>query len=821
MSQEIIKIRGAKVNNLKNIDLDIPRHKFVVITGLSGSGKSSLAFDTLYAEGQRRYVESLSSYARQFIGVLDKPEVESIEGLPPAISIDQHSVVNNPRSTVGTITEIYDYLRLIFAKLGEPYCHKCGVKMKKMAKKEKGNKNQEKIYICQKCGALLDDLKPGDFSFNSHHGACPSCNGLGQKLKIDQELILNRNLSLNQGAIKPWTHYSSHNQKTLLDNLAKLGGKYGFDLNSPLKSWKENEIKTLLQGDKEYDGVIKQLESKYEETDSTYLKQKIGQYMQTLKCPACNGQRLRPEILTIKIDGHSIFDIAEKNIEDSKKFFTQLAKSKSIGKEEKKISEPIIKEIRERLEFIKNVGLDYLTLSRNANTLSGGESQRLRLATQIGSALVGILYVLDEPSIGLHQKDNDKLIDTLKSLKDKGNSVIVVEHDAATIEAADYVVDIGPGAGEYGGEIIFQGSVPELKKDKKSLTGQYLSGIKNIPCPSKYRPGNGQALKIIGANEHNLKNIDVSIPLGKFVAITGVSGSGKSTLMSDILANALNRHFYRAKTKPGEFKELKGLEYIDKVIDIDQSPIGRTPRSNPATYTEVFTPIRDLFANLPESKVKGYKANHFSFNTMGGRCENCAGDGSIKIEMQFISDVYVKCPVCEGKRYKPEILKIKYQDKNIFSVLEMTVLEALEFFKEEKNIYQKLKILNEVGLGYIKLGQSSTTLSGGEAQRIKLATELSRQATGKTLYILDEPTTGLHFDDIKRLLEVLNRLVDKGNTVLIIEHNLDVIKSVDWVIDLGPEGGNKGGKIVAAGTPLEITKVKNSHTGQYLKKMLK
>jgi excinuclease ABC subunit A len=808
MNKNIIKIRGAKVNNLKDVDLDIPREQFIVITGLSGSGKSSLAFDTLYAEGQRRYVESLSSYARQFVGLMDKPDVELIEGLPPAVSIDQRSVMHNPRSTVGTITETYDYLRLIFAKLGVPHCPHCQKKLKKDKKK----------LICPAGDFVMPELRPNDFSFNSTSGACPACSGLGTKLEVDPELVLNLNLTIHQGAIKPWTHYSSHNQNLLFAEVNKLAERQHVDINQPLKKFTAAQIKLLLEGDDKFEGVINNLERRYSETDSSYIHQKIGQYMQTLECPTCLGQRLKPEILAVKLDGLSIHEVAEKNIAAIKNFFIAIEKNKKLPDRDQKISGPIIKEVRKRLEFISNVGLNYLNLTRGANTLSGGESQRLRLATQIGSALVGILYVLDEPSIGLHQRDNDKLIETLKTLQAKGNTVIVVEHDEATILAADYIIDIGPGAGEYGGRVIFAGSPNAIKKDPNSLTGAYLSGRKSIPLVKKYRPGNGQAIKILGATEHNLKNINVEIPLGKFVAITGVSGSGKSTLMSDILAKSLNRQFYRAKAHPGKHQKITGLENIDKVIDIDQSPIGRTPRSNPATYTEVFTPIRDLYANLSESKIRGYKANHFSFNTAGGRCDTCAGDGLIKIEMQFLPDIYVKCETCGGGRYKKEILDIHFEGKNIYQILEMTVLEAMSFFKDYNNIYQKLKTLADVGLGYIKLGQSSTTLSGGEAQRIKLASELSRQATGRTLYILDEPTTGLHFDDIKRLLDVLNKLVDKGNTVLIIEHNLDVIKSVDWVIDLGPEGGDGGGQVVAAGTPLTVSKVKNSWTGKYLKK---
>ena len=957
-----IKIKGARVHNLKNISLEIPRNKFVVITGLSGSGKSSLAFDTIYAEGQRRYVESLSAYARQFIGLMDKPDVDSIEGLSPAISIDQKSTSRNPRSTVGTITEIYDYLRLLFARIGVPHCPKCGKKVKQhsldeivnqvektylggnitilapIVKDRKGehkniverivkagfnqvrfdgsifsleeiedmmvdkkkkhtveividrltvSKDKEdmarlseslekaldlanglvtiasqnaksnsrlpeeatysQLFACPDCGISLPELEPRNFSFNSPHGACPECSGLGTKLEIDSQLIINFNLTIAQGAIRPWAHNTASGQTWMMRILGTVAEKHDFDLNVPVKNLTKEQLKIVLygSGDKNYnveyssdrftgelttdfEGVIPNLERRYKQTESDYIRKEIEQYMRVLVCPACGGKRLKPEMLAVKIDNLSIYDVSTKAINEAKGFCEQLEKSKNLSVRDKKISAQIIKEICARLDFLSNVGLDYLSLDRGAITLSGGESQRIRLATQIGSALVGVLYILDEPSIGLHQKDNNKLINTLKKLRDLGNTVIVVEHDEMTMLAADHIVDVGPGAGEHGGKIVAQGSPGQIKASSSSLTGQYLAGKKSIPVPARYRPGNGENLTIIGATEHNLKNIDVSIPLGRFVAITGVSGSGKSTLMDDILARALNQKFYRAKAEPGQHKKIEGWQYIDKVINIDQSPIGRTPRSNPATYTGAFTPIRDLFASLPEAKIKGYKAGRFSFNVVGGRCEACGGDGLVKIEMQFLSDVYVECEVCHGKRYNKEALEIYYGDhrqggvgKNISDVLNMTVEEAMNFFKNIPAIYQKLATLNEVGLSYVKLGQSATTLSGGEAQRVKLATELSRRATGKTLYILDEPTTGLHFDDIKRLLEVLGQLVDKGNTVLIIEHNLDVIKSVDWIIDLGPEGGEAGGEIVAVGTPREVAKVKKSYTGQYLAKVLK
>ena len=954
MATNSIKIKGARVHNLKNIDVEIPRDKLVVLTGLSGSGKSSLAFDTIYAEGQRRYVESLSAYARQFIGMMEKADVDLIEGLSPAISIDQKSASHNPRSTVGTVTEIYDYLRLLFARIGIPHCPECGKKIKQytideiraqvlntykdqdvlilspLIKDKKGehknilervlkvgygkirfdnkvytveevedmtidkqkkhtveividrlkvqkskddlarlaeaiekaldlanglvtivlnqpkdNKTEEskettysQLFACPDCGISLPELEPRNFSFNSPHGACPDCSGLGTKLEIDPNLILNQNLTIAQGAIKPWSHSTSGGQTWMMRILGTVAVNHGFDLNTPLKNLSKKQMDIVLYGtggktynvdyeserfsgelSTEFEGVIPNLERRYAQTESDYVRKEIEEYMRVLICPTCEGKRLKPEMLAVQIADNSIYDVTSRTISEGKKFFASL-ETADLSARDKKIAVQILKEIRTRLEFLSNVGLDYLTLDRSATTLSGGEAQRIRLATQIGSALVGVLYVLDEPSIGLHQRDNDKLIETLKRLRDLGNTVIVVEHDEATMEEADWLVDIGPGAGEHGGEIVAAGTPSQVKKSPKSITGQYLSGKKSITPPSKYRKGNGKSIKIINASEHNLKNVDVEIPLGKFVAITGVSGSGKSTLMTDILATALNQKFYRAKEAPGKHDRIEGLNNIDKVIDIDQSPIGRTPRSNPATYTGVFTPIRDLFASMPEAKIRGYKAGRFSFNVVGGRCEACSGDGMVKIEMQFLPDVYVECEVCHGKRYNKEALEIHYKEKNISDVLNMTVEEALKFFKNIPAIEQKLSTLSEVGLGYVRLGQSATTLSGGEAQRIKLATELSRRATGKTLYILDEPTTGLHFDDVKRLLHVLNQLVDKGNTVLIIEHNLDVIKSVDWIIDMGPEGGDKGGELVAQGTPKDVAKIKRSYTGQYLAKIL-
>ncbi len=961
MTGKII-VKGARVHNLKNISLEIPRDKLVVITGISGSGKSSLAFDTIYAEGQRRYVESLSAYARQFLGLMDKPDVDQIDGLSPAISIDQKSTSHNPRSTVGTVTEIYDYLRLLYARVGIPHCPKCGqvvarqtvdqiidkisnmpigqkisllaplIKSKKgehknvlekirkagyvrvrfddliytveeaeamtidknkthnldvvvdrleitaELKKKNRKKNsqptergrladsldmaldlgngvimvqlegqEENIifsqhFACAKCDISLSEIEPRNFSFNNPHGACPDCSGLGTKLEIDPNLVIpNKKLTLAQGAIRPWSRTSSNQSwyYRILETVAKTNG---FSVDTPVEKLNKKNLDIVLYGSgsrtydvnnefsggkiKEYwttfEGVIPNLERRYKETDSDYIRSEIERYMRIYPCPTCQGKRLKPEALAVTVGGQPINHVVSMTIDQATDFFQNLTKktnTEALSERSQEIANQILKEIRNRLLFLHNVGLDYLTIDRPASTLAGGEAQRIRLATQIGSSLVGVIYILDEPSIGLHQCDNDKLIETLKHLRDLGNTVIVVEHDENTIREADHVIDVGPGAGEHGGEIVAQGTPAQITKNAKSLTGKYLSGVSEIAAPKKYRAGNKKYLSIVGAEEFNLKNLTVNIPLGKFVCITGVSGSGKSTLMTDILARALAQYFYRAKDLPGKHKEIKGIENLDKVIVIDQSPIGRTPRSNAATYTGVFTYIRDLFTQIPEAKIRGYKAGRFSFNVKGGRCEACQGDGYKRIEMQFLPDVYVECEDCHGKRYNQAALEIHYKGKNIADVLDLTVEEAFGFFENVPAIKQKLRTLNDVGLGYLHLGQSATTLSGGEAQRIKLATELSRRATGRTLYILDEPTTGLHFEDVKRLLSVLNKLVDKGNTVLIIEHNLDVIKSVDWVIDLGPEGGDRGGEIVAEGTPREIARNKKSHTGQYLNKI--
>lgn len=940
-----IRIRGARVHNLQNVSLDLPRNKLIVFTGLSGSGKSSLAFDTIYAEGQRRYVESLSAYARQFLGLMDKPDVDQIDGLSPAISIDQKSTSHNPRSTVGTVTEVYDYLRLLFAHTGHPHCPNCGdeisrqttdqirdqilklvagtniillaplIRDKKGEHKavlekvrkagyvrvrfdgdiytieeaedltvEKQKKHNLEVVIdrltvgaaidkqrlhdslesaldlgdgvivvhlpdqgkdmpfsqhfaCPKCGISLPPIEPRNFSFNSPHGACDECTGLGTRLEVDPKLVVpNTKLTIAEGALRPWSRTSS-NQGWYMRMLTTVAKDQGFSLDVPVEQLSKKQLNAVLYGTgakqytMEYDserfsgdvnmtfeGVIPNLMRRYKETESDYIRSEIERYMRVLPCPSCNGKRLKKEMLAVTIDGKSVADVTSMTVEESRAFFSAFCSNTGVSRREHVIAEPIIKEIRERLSFLSNVGLEYMTLDRPAATLSGGEAQRIRLATQIGSSLVGVIYILDEPSIGLHQRDNAKLISTLKRLRDLGNTVIVVEHDEETILSADEVVDIGPGAGGHGGKIVAQGTPDEIKKNAKSLTGKYLAKKEAIETPKQYRPGNGKQLTIEGAQEFNLKNITVSIPLGKFVCFTGVSGSGKSTLMTEILAKALAQKFYNAKDLPGKHKGISGTEHLDKVINIDQSPIGRTPRSNPATYTGVFTYIRDLFTQLPEAKLRGYGPGRFSFNVVGGRCEACQGDGLVRIEMNFLPDVYVECQECKGKRYSQQVLEIHYRGKNIADVLDMTVEEAHEFFSSQPSIASKLTTLHDVGLGYIHLGQSATTLSGGEAQRVKLATELSRRATGRTLYILDEPTTGLHFDDVKRLLKVLSLLVDKGNTILVIEHNLDVIKSADWVIDLGPEGGNKGGTIVAEGTPREVAKMAKSYTGQFLKK---
>lgn len=930
-----ILLKGVRVHNLKNIDVSIPKNTFTVITGLSGSGKSSLAFDTIYAEGQRRYVESLSSYARQFLGNLSKPDADSILGLSPTVAIDQHSVSHNPRSTVGTITEIYDHFRLLYARVGHVHCPECGQQIQKQSptaitkdissllsqnkeavliipiirekkgshkktiselqkgkykevringdeydiedaldyaflKKEKytidvlirkyngmyikdldvadleelvkmaldlgdgvislghlndgGEKLFSQYHICLDCNVSLPVIDPRSFSFNSPQGACPSCSGLGIRLTLDESLVIpNPKLSIAQGGIRPWVKVFN-NSGGIQKELEALAARHAFDLNTPVGELSTKQFDALMKGDSQFQGIIAILDEKYISTTSDYVKKELEKYMRVQTCTTCDGKRLRKEILAVTIGGWSIADVVMKPIRKLLEQMDHFQNKKGddvLTSQEREIAEALLREIEIRLNNIINVGLDYLTLDRSANTLSGGEAQRIRLATQLGSMLTGVVYVLDEPSIGLHPRDTDKLISTLKQLKDLENTVIVVEHDEATIQAADHIIDMGPGAGKFGGEIISSGSYKDILKDKKSITGAYLSGRKKIDAPAEYRKGNGKFINVKGAREFNLKNVSVEVPLGKFVCFTGVSGSGKSTLLIDILARSLSNKLYRSKDIPGEHDSIEGLEQVDKVIHIDQAPIGRTPRSNPATYTGVFTYIRDLFVEVPEARIKGYTPGHFSFNVKGGgRCEACQGEGYVKIDMQFLQDVFVKCEECHGRRYNKAALEVYYRGKNIADVLEMTVSEASEFFADVQIISEKLSTLADVGLGYLQLGQSATTLSGGEAQRIKLATELSRRETGKTIYILDEPTTGLHFDDVKKLLVVMQKLVDKGNSILVIEHNLDVIKSCDWIIDMGPEGGDKGGNVVAAGTPKDIAKVKESYTGQYLKKIL-
>jgi excinuclease ABC subunit A len=928
---DIIKIRSARQHNLKNIDLDIPRNKLVVVTGLSGSGKSSLAFDTIYAEGQRRYVESLSAYARQFLDLMDKPDVDIIEGLSPAISIEQRAPSHNPRSTVGTVTEIYDYLRLLFARIGVPHCPKCGKEVKPQSAQQiideimkfpkdtmvhilapliKGRvgtyeelfshlaKNgysrvrvdnntymlDEKIkldrykkhsidiivdriklrqelrsrlassiemalkesrgivsvaavengkvvfedvyseqYACVDCGISISEIEPRLFSFNSPFGACPECSGLGNKIEIDENLVVpDKNRSLKQGAIIAWSEPITTRTNRWKNSwggyywelLSEFAKDNKIPLNVPWKDLTRKQQEILLFGKDDFEGVVTNMQRRYSETESDFVREKIfNEYMGRKICPSCKGKRLKKEALSVLIDNKSIAEITEMPIEKSFDLFNKI----KFGDKDKEISKTILKEVRSRLQFLNNVGLGYLSLGRESGTLSGGEVQRIHLATQIGSSLTGVLYVLDEPSIGLHQRDNDKLLETLIKLRDLGNTLIVVEHDEGTMRAADYIIDLGPGAGVHGGYIVAQGSVKEIIKSKKSLTGQYLSGALSIPVPKKRKQLLDKWLMVEGAQQFNLKNLDVRLPLGLFVCVTGVSGSGKSTLVHEIIYRFLAKQFYGAKEAPGRFKNMEGLENIDKVVIVDQSPIGKTPRSNPATYTGAFSMIRDLFAQVPESKTRGYHPGRFSFNVKGGRCENCQGDGTLKIEMQFLPDVYVKCEVCRGRRFNEETLQVRYRGKNIDEVLNMTVEEIVKFFENIPTLKRIFSTLEDVGLGYIKVGQPATTLSGGEAQRIKLASELSKRATGRTIYILDEPTTGLHFADVGKLLEVLQRLSYAGNTVLVIEHNLDVIKTADWIIDLGPEGGEKGGKIIAQGTPEEIMKNPKSFTGHYLR----
>ncbi len=942
MPLDAIVVRGAREHNLKNIDVTIPRDKLVVITGVSGSGKSSLAFDTIYAEGQRRYVESLSAYARQFLGLMEKPDVDLIEGLSPAISIDQKGKGHNPRSTVGTVTEIYDYLRLLFARVGHPHCPECGREISAQTVQQivdavktlppgsrimvlapvvhdrKGeyqsvfadlrkagyararvdgkvcdlsdefnlDKNKKhsieavidrlvvgqgesdtrltdsietalklgngivliyvvegkeylysEKYACVYCGVSVGDIEPRSFSFNSPHGACPECTGLGFKLEIDPDLIIpDKELSLSRGAIRPWQF-----QTWYFDQIESLARHHGFSVDTPVKDLTPEQLNLILYGEgaehwryrnrfgrvREYfngfEGIIPRMERLYRDTESAHSREDIERYMVSRPCPVCKGKRLKPEVLSVTIDSKNIADISAMPVSDLLNWVTAIEDTNRsiLSERERTIGRQIFKEIKARLGFLKDVGLEYLTIDRAAMSLSGGETQRIRLATQIGSGLMGVLYICDEPTVGLHPADDYRLIHTLERLRDLGNTILVVEHDEAMMRSADFIIDMGPGAGEHGGEVVATGTINDIIKSERSVTGKYLGGIKQIPLPSKRRTGNGKELFIKGARQNNLQNIDVHIPLGKFVCVTGVSGSGKSTLVDETLYRRLAHIFYRARERAGECDRIYGLEHIDKVVNVDQSPIGRTPRSNPATYTGTFTPIRELFAETPEAKMRGYGPGRFSFNVKGGRCESCRGEGFIQIEMQFLPDVTVPCDVCHGARYNREALEVRFKDKNIAEVLDMTVEQALEFFDHFPRIKSKLETLNDVGLGYIHLGQPAPTLSGGEAQRVKLATELSRRSTGRTLYILDEPTTGLSFDDVAALLSVLQRLVDGGNTVLVIEHHLDVMKNADYIIDLGPGAGEKGGYVVATGTPEEVAKVENSLTGQYLRRILK
>ncbi|MBS1253885.1 MAG: UvrABC system protein A [Anaerolineales bacterium] len=969
MAQDKLIVRGAREHNLQNIDVEIPRDHFVVVTGISGSGKSSLAFDTIYAEGQRRYVESLSAYARQFLGQMEKPDVDQIEGLSPAISIDQKGASHNPRSTVGTVTEIYDYLRLLYARIGVPHCPECGriiaqqsseqivddvmslpedsriMILAPLIKDRKGHHQRvfddvrkagfvrvrvngdlhdvneaieldrykmhtieavvdrlivrhgengqgldrarladsvetalelgdgtlivslvngageledvlfSEHFACLECGISLPEIEPRSFSFNSPHGACPACQGLGSRMEIDPELIVpNGDLSIKQGAIAPWSK-GSNSEGYYMQLLKGVAEHYDFSIDTPWKDLSPKARQIVLYGsggervtldyenkygrrqryETSFEGVIPNLQRRHTETDSDYVRSNIEEHMTTRACPTCNGARLKPESAAVTVGGQSIVEISQMSIAEAKVWIEQLrgggsattdgdgraaVGEASLSERDLMIGHQILKEIGARLGFLVNVGLDYLTLDRQARTLAGGEAQRIRLATQIGSQLMGVLYILDEPSIGLHQRDNARLIRTLLNLRDLGNTVLVVEHDEETIRSADWVVDLGPGAGEHGGAVVVSGPLEEVMDTPESITGQYLTGERQIEVPERRRAGNGQMLTVRGAAEHNLKEIDVDFPLGEFTCVTGVSGSGKSTLIIEVLYKRLAQIIYSSKERPGAHKEVEGAQYLDKVIDIDQSPIGRTPRSNPATYTNVFTPIRQLFADLPESKVRGYKQGRFSFNVKGGRCEACSGGGIIKIEMHFLPDIYIPCEVCKGARYNRETLQIRYKGKTISDILDMTVTEALDFFENIPRIKRKLQTLYDVGLGYIRLGQPSPTLSGGEAQRVKLSKELSKIATGDTLYILDEPTTGLHFEDVKKLLNVLHRLVEGGNTVIVIEHNLDVIKSADWIIDLGPGGGEAGGRVVTTGTPEAVAQRPHSYTGQFLGKVL-
>ena len=955
MPQEFIHVKGAKEHNLKSVEVNIPREKLVVITGVSGSGKSSLAFDTIYAEGQRRYVESLSSYARQFLGRMDKPDVDYIEGLSPAISIDQKGVSHNPRSTVGTVTEIYDYLRLLFARIGKPHCPKCGLPVQRqtieqivdallnlpedsritlLAPKIRRKKGEHKEifesarksgftrvrvnneimtldeaetitldkqkwhyidivvdrliirpdietsrvaesvetalregngllqifqedkddivfseeFACVSCGTSLPEIEPRTFSFNSPHGACNICTGLGYKLEVDPQLVIpNKDLSLSEGAISPWNR-SGTSSTWYLSMVESVASSHGFSAKTPVKDLESSSIELILNGDSEkkitmkhktrrgqvyswdtaFEGVIPNLERRYQKTESDYVRHEIERYMSARPCQSCQGKRLRPEALAVQVCGINIVDVTSMSISEGLIWVSEIDPminpetiNVTLTERERTIGAQILKEIEGRLKFLDNIGLGYLTMDRTARTLSGGEAQRVRLATQIGSGLTGVLYVCDEPTIGLHPHDDHMLITTLSDLRDMGNTVIVVEHDEAMMRSADHIIDMGPGAGEHGGNVVATGTISEIMDNPRSLTGQYLSGTKIIPLPGSRRAGNGSTITITGATENNLKNVNADIPLGCLVCVTGVSGSGKSTLIYDVLFKKLAQVLNNARELPGSHKSISGIEHIDKVVNIDQSPIGRTPRSNPTTYTGAFTPIRELFANLPEARVRGYKPGRFSFNVKGGRCEACQGEGYIQIEMQFLPDVTVPCEICEGRRYNREALEVTLRDKSIADILQMTVDQALDFFWNFPRIRPKLETLRDVGLGYIKLGQPATTLSGGEAQRVKLATELSKRATGKTLYLLDEPTTGLSFEDCAALLRVLHRLVDNGNTIVMIEHNLDLIKNSDWVIDLGPEAGHNGGKVIATGTPEQLTKKKRSHTGKYIKDLVK